>query len=109
MIKERAQSHQKISAIGQVMVEAVLSLIGSLVLLYGIIVIWGWLNKSMVGAQVGYQQTRVQAGSSAIGKLNTFEQPKLSLFGEVSGTIGSSAGGPGARPPTRRTDPRAGD
>ncbi len=93
---------------GQAMVETVVSLVGSLVLLFGMIVIWGWVNQSLVGRQVGdagsvlsYQQTRAEAGQpTTAGVLNPYQQLRLSVFGERSGdrlTVGGSTEAVGAR------------
>ena len=93
---------------GQATIEAVLSLVGSLVLFYGIIVIWGWVNQSLVGRQAEYQRTRVAAGTSPqLGVANPYTQSVLSIFGEESGVIDTTATTGGRSTATRRTDPRA--
>ncbi len=79
---------------GQVILETALSLVGSLVLFFGMIVIWDWVNRSLIGREVGdqafqgYQQTRLAAGqlkSAGTETHNPYQQLRLSIFGERAG------------------------
>lgn len=49
---------------GQAILEVSISFILLIVLLCGILKVWFWFNNNMVKRQVGYNATRVQAGTS---------------------------------------------
>ncbi len=69
---------------GQVMIETALSLTAVVVFLWVLLRVWMWMNGMIVGRQVHFQRSRVEAGSTNPGRPVPFNRPKLRLFGNSS-------------------------
>ncbi len=66
------------------MLEFALSLTAIVVFLWVLLKVWMWMNVMIVGRQVHFQGSRVEAGSGNPGRPVQFNRPKLRLFGDSS-------------------------
>jgi len=66
---------------GQASLEMTLALIGTVLLLFGSLKIFVWLNERLITRQQRYEATRVLAGSAEPGKMWNEPSQKLDIFG----------------------------
>ena len=66
---------------GQASLEMTLAMIGALLLLFGSLKVYLWINERLVSRQLAYEATRVAAGSTQPGVFdNSASQLRLDLF-----------------------------
>lgn len=67
---------------GQASLEMTLALIGALLLLFGSVKVFVWLNSRFVERQQAYEASRVAAGSTQAGMTWNEPSQKLAIFGD---------------------------